>query len=65
MLLLAIRGKVSHSTPYQPYSWDADLTTLDGKKQHVKNIDSYYLSTRRGIELAAAAGKPFCINVNI
>ncbi|MEL6108373.1 MAG: sulfatase-like hydrolase/transferase, partial [Planctomycetota bacterium] len=40
---VAIRGKVSHSTPYQPYSWDADLTTLDGKKQHVKNIDSYYL----------------------
>ena len=22
----AIRGKVSHSTPYQPYPWDADLT---------------------------------------
>ncbi|MEL6110420.1 MAG: sulfatase-like hydrolase/transferase [Planctomycetota bacterium] len=39
--------------------------SADGKKQHVKNIDSYYLSTRRGIELAAAAGKPFCINVNI
>ena len=22
----AIRGKVSHSTPYQPYAWDDDLT---------------------------------------
>ena len=24
----AIRGKVSHSTPYLPYAWDADLDTL-------------------------------------
>ncbi|MEO1529132.1 MAG: sulfatase [Planctomycetota bacterium] len=62
---VAIRGKVSHSTPYQPYAWDADLTTLDGKRQHVKSIESYYRSTQKGIELAAAADKPFCINVNI
>jgi len=62
---VAIRGKVSHSTPYQPYAWDNDLTTLDGKKQDNKNPRSYYASTKRGIEMAGAVGKPFCLNVNI
>lgn len=62
---VGIRGKVSHSTPYQPYAWDADLTILDGEKQDVKNPPSYYRSTRRGIEMAGEAGKPFCLNVNI
>jgi N-sulfoglucosamine sulfohydrolase len=62
---VGIRGKVSHSTPYQPYAWDADLTNLDGKQQHTKNARSYYLSTKRGIELAETADKPFCLNVNI
>ncbi len=49
---VGIRGKVAHSTPYQPYAWDVDLTILDGKKQDVKNAQSYYDSTKRGIELA-------------
>ncbi len=62
---VAIRGKVSHSTPYQPYAWDTDLTILDGQKQDMKNADTYYASTRRGIELAQAAKKPFCLNLNI
>ena len=62
---VAIRGKVSHSTPYQPYAWDSDLTIIDGKKQDVKNAQSYYDSTKLGIELAKAADKPFCLNVNI
>lgn len=62
---VGIRGKVSHSTPYQPYAWDEDLTTIDGEKQHTKNAHSYYRSTKRGIELAAKAGKPFCLNINI
>lgn len=62
---VAIRGKVSHSTPYQPYQWDADLTVIDGEKQDTKNSRSYYRSTKRGIELAKTAGKPFCLNVNI
>ncbi len=62
---VGIRGKVSHSTPYQPYGWDADLTVIDGVKQHVKNAESYYLSTKRGIEMAKTAGKPFCLNINI
>ena len=62
---VGIRGKVSHSTPYQPYAWDSDLTVLDGEKQHIKNAPSYYASTQRGIKLAAEAGKPFCLNINI
>ncbi len=63
---VAIRGKASHSTPYYPYpGWDDDLTKLDGKQQHLKDIDSYYQSTKRGIANAKKAGKPFCIMVNI
>lgn len=62
---VAIRGKVNHSTPYHPYAWDADLTIIDNIKQHSKNPKSYYHSTKRGIELAKKAGKPFCLNVNI
>jgi N-sulfoglucosamine sulfohydrolase len=62
----AIRGKVSHSTPYTPYAWDAVLdTTADGKKLHVKDAEGYGFSTRRGIDLAKQAGKPFCLLVNI
>ena len=62
----AIRGKVNHSTPYQPYDWDEDLTILEeGKKAHMKDATSYYDSTKRGINTAKAAKKPFFINVNI
>jgi N-sulfoglucosamine sulfohydrolase len=62
---VAIRGKVSHSTPYQPYAWDEDLTTINGEKQHTKDPVSYYRSTKLGIEHAEKAGKPFCLNINI
>lgn len=62
----AIRGKVSHSTPYTPYAWDAVLdTSTDGKKFHVKDAKGYGESTRRGIQLARQAKKPFCLLVNI
>lgn len=61
-----IRGKVSHSTPYQPYAWDDDLTTLpDGSQAHIKDVPSYYTSTKAGIEAAKVAKKPFCLNINI
>ena len=62
----AIRGKVSHSTPYQPYAWDADHTTLpDGEKAHTKDAKSYYTSTKAGIDAAKESGKPFWLNINI
>ena len=62
----AIRGKVSHSTPYHPYKWDLELTTLpDGTKAHVKDPKSYGISTSQAIEAAEKANKPFCLMVNI
>jgi N-sulfoglucosamine sulfohydrolase len=62
----AIRGKVSHSTPYHPYAWDAVLDESEqGKRYHIKDPASYGESTRRGIELADQAGKPFCLMINI
>jgi N-sulfoglucosamine sulfohydrolase len=61
-----IRGKVSHSAPYQPYAWDANLDTLpDGTKAHKKDAESFGASTTDGIARAKAAKKPFCLVVNI
>ncbi len=62
----AIRGKVTHSTPYHPYAWDAVLDqSADGKKFHIKDAASYGESTRMGIDMAEEAKKPFCLMVNI
>ena len=62
----AIRGKVTHTTPYSPYDWDEDLTIKpDGGKEDMKEAASYHRSTKRGIANAKKAGKPFYINVNI
>jgi len=61
-----IRGKVTHSTPYLPYAWDANLDTLpDGSKGHYKDAKSFGVSTTDGIRRAKAAGKPFCLVVNV
>ena len=61
-----IRGKVTHSSPYQPYDWDEDLTILvDGSKAHIKDAKSYGESTARGIANAKKQGKPFFLSVNI
>jgi len=61
-----IRGKVTHSSPYQPYDWDEDLTTLeDGSKAHIKDAKSYGESTARGIANAKKQGKPLFLSVNI
>ena len=41
----AIRGKVSHSTPFQPYRWDTDLTiNEDGSKEYEGKFErgNYY-----------------------
>jgi N-sulfoglucosamine sulfohydrolase len=61
-----IRGKASHSTPYQPYAWDINLDTLpDGTKAHLKDAQSYGISTAHGIAMAKAVRKPFCLSVNV
>ena len=61
-----IRGKVTHSSPYQPYDWDEDLTILeDRSKAHIKDAKSYGESTARGIANAKKHGKPFFLSVNI
>lgn len=61
-----IRGKVTHSSPYQPYDWDDDLSTLeDGSQAHIKDAKSYGESTARGIANAKKQGKPFFLSVNI
>jgi N-sulfoglucosamine sulfohydrolase len=62
----AIRHKVAHSTPYSPYGWDLVLDTLqDGSGVHPKDPASYRASTQRGIDSAKAAGKPFCLLINV
>ena len=62
----AIRGKVSHSTPYSPYAWDAVLDSEpSGKKRHIKDAKSYGDSMRDAIRLAEEAGQPFCTMINI
>ena len=37
----AIRGKVTHSTPYQPYDWDDDLTELPNGKKLIKRMRNH------------------------
>lgn len=62
----AIRGKVNHSTPYTPYAWDAVLdNNPDGKKWHIKDVQSYGHSARQGMAMAKQAHKPFCLLINI
>jgi len=64
---VAIRGKVSHSTPYTPYpAWDLVLDRLpDGSRAHPKDVASYGISARQGIQAARRAGKPFFLNINV
>lgn len=63
----AIRGKVSHSTPYHPYpGWDLIIEQdAAGRKLHPKDAASYFDSTQQGIAASKRAGKPFFLNVNI
>ena len=61
-----IRHKISHSTPYSPYGWDVELDTApDGTKRHTKDAKSYGECTAQGIQAAKAAGKPFCLLINV
>ena len=62
----AIRGKVSHSTPYVPYNWDLIVQkNADGSTAHIKDADSYGDSTKQAIDASVAAKKPLCLLINI
>jgi N-sulfoglucosamine sulfohydrolase len=61
----AIRGKVSHSTPYSPYAWDLVLDNPPRGAAHPKDPASYGISTEQGIRSAKAVGKPFCLVINV
>lgn len=58
-----IRHKVEHSTPYSPFPWDVDLR--EEKKDDVKNAASWGRAAKRGMAAAKAAGKPFCLLLNV
>lgn len=61
-----IRGKVSHSTPFYPYAWDAVLDSVPGHADlHPKDPKSYGVSTTHGIRSAVTANKPFCLIINV
>ena len=60
-----IFGKVNHSTPYTPYPWDLILGTNSKEKHHIKDANSYYLTTAEGISAANETGKPFCLLINV
>ncbi|HEX5102941.1 MAG TPA: sulfatase-like hydrolase/transferase, partial [Pirellulaceae bacterium] len=54
------------STPYSPYAWDVVLDRLPGAAaEHPKDPASYGRSTEHGIRSAQAAGKPFCLVINV
>lgn len=61
----AIRGKATHSTPYNPYPWDLVLSEKSKEADPRKNAKSFYRSTKQGIAAAKKAEKPFCVMVNI
>ena len=62
----AIRGKVSHSTPYVPYNWDLIIQkNADGTTAHIKDAVSYGDSTKQAIDASVTAKKPLCLLINI
>lgn len=58
-----IRHKVEHSTPYSPFPWDLEIRSE--RRENVKNPASWGAAATKGIEAAKAAGKPFCMMLNI
>lgn len=60
---IGIKGKVSHSTPYHPWDWDVVLAPE--VKGAERSAESFYELTRKGIQMAEDAGKPFYLVMNI
>ncbi len=62
-----IRGKSAHSSPYHPYpGWDINFDDeLKEKRINVRDTKTFYTYTKKGIEAAKVAGKPFYYSMDI
>ncbi|MCF7848242.1 MAG: sulfatase [Kiritimatiellales bacterium] len=62
-----IRGKSSHSSPYYPYpGWDINWDDeLKEKRINIRDTKTFYEYTKRGVEAAKKAGKPFYYSIDI
>ena len=62
-----IRGKSSHSSPYTPYpGWDINFDDeLKEKRINIRDTKTFYEYTKKGINAAKAAGKPFYFSMDI
>ena len=62
-----IRGKSSHSMPYYPYpAWDINFDLeLKEKSENSRKVETFYSYTKKGIEAAKKAGKPFYYAIDI
>ena len=62
-----IRGKYHHSYPYHPYpAFDINFDEeLKKKKVNIRKPESFYEYTKKGIEAAKEAGKPFYYSIDI
>jgi N-sulfoglucosamine sulfohydrolase len=61
----AIKGKLSHSTPYQPYPWDMIMDPEQEKRDGKGKPQTFYDFTRDAIAASGKARKPFYLLVNI
>lgn len=61
----AIKGKVSHSTPYQPYPWDMIMDPEREKQDGKGKPQTFYDFASKAISAGTKARKPFYMLVNI
>ena len=61
----AIKGKLSHSTPYQPYPWDMIMDPEQEKRDGKGKPETFYDFTRDAIAASGKTRKPFYMLVNI
>ena len=62
-----IRGKAHHSYPYHPYpAFDIMFDTqLKEENVNIRKCETFYTYTKKGVEAAAKAGKPFFFSMDI
>ena len=58
----AIKGKLSHSTPFHPFPWDL---VLQADRKRDRNSEEFHKLTAQGIAASKQAGKPFYLLINI